>query len=183
MLAGGVRRGQTSRMSGEMRKFHVFWVALLLVGQMFVTATTARAATPGPLDPSPYCRPYANTPVAAGYWAAGGGHYSADFNGTLGVTCNGPVYKVVIYPVWHASSSPFVAGVGITSGSGKTCAGSCTTTMWHYRNSLFGGYHYTFTDQMQITGYWQRYSTSTKSSISVMGASRTGSAYKPPGVC
>jgi hypothetical protein len=137
-----------------------------------------------PYDPSPYCRPHADAPYATGYYANGiKGKYDLYTRGDVGVSCNGSAYKVYIVAVFHAHTSPALSSDGISSGSSASCSGSCDAHVNHSRIGLSCNTPYAYEDYVQITGYWQRYSTSAKVNISLDGPVTKGSSYFPKPVC
>jgi hypothetical protein len=150
-------------------------VASLLLGLVFVSSP----ASARPMDPSPYCRPYASVPYADGERAAGGGHYTLSVEGVGGLSCNGPA-TITLTAVLHYTTNPCQGGCGAKTGPTVHCSSSCETTV-PFTRTLFCGYHYTFSDYVQLTGHWSHGSASAN--VSFVGRRSSGSSYDPPGVC
>jgi hypothetical protein len=79
--------------------------------------------------------------------------------------------------ILHYTSNPCEGGCGAQTGPTFHCTGSCDAYATHNRN-LFCGYHYTFTDYIQLTGTWSHNGVTGK--ISFNGSKSSGSSYKPP---
>jgi hypothetical protein len=95
------------------------------------------------------------------------------------LTCNGPIYKGVIYAIDHYTTDP--GPNGAVSGSGVTCHDSCSAHVY-YTRTLNCYEEYDYTDTPQITGWWKKTSANGKENVSAMGPAAGGSAFYPP-VC
>lgn len=168
-----IRLVEVVRHAAELRTPKRLLVLLGAVLSLLLPAGTAMAAV-HPYDPSPYCRPYASMPYALGYKAAGAGHYTAEFEADAGLNCNGPA-TVHLTTIFHWQTN----GVsGAQSGPSTYCSGSCTASAF-YTRTLSCNVVYNFADFTQLTGTWSGGGTSGNASAT--SATRTGSAYNPPG--
>jgi hypothetical protein len=108
----------------------------------------------------------------------GNGTYDVVSSVTVGLTCNGSIYKGQITALFHYVTSPASigsAGSGIVTGNSVSCSGSCSASA-RFRRTLYCVSPYTFSDAGQITGFWQETSSSAKVNISVLANPTPGGA-------
>jgi hypothetical protein len=160
-----------------MRK--LWTVITLLASVLLLVALASSQASARSLDPSPYCRPYASAPYATGEARAGGGHYTLSIEGVGGLSCNGPA-TIALTAVLHYTTNPCQGGCGAKTGPTVHCSASCEASV-PYTRTLFCGYHYAFSDYVQLTGTWNH--NGVMGNVSFNGYKSSGSSYNPPGVC
>jgi hypothetical protein len=150
-------------------------MALVTFGQ------AANAAGSTPLDPSPYCRPYAGTPYDDGQARAGSQAFTFDVEAAGGMTCNGSAHVVKVTVVLHYSTTNG-GGTGAVTGSTHQCGGSCEGTA-HKVRTLYCGVVYQGNDYAVVNYTWQKTSSSTVISGSLEGGHAGLSIYNPAPWC
>ncbi len=173
----------TSNVHGRLRRVGALVVVVLAA--LFGLAAPAVASTTQPFDPSPYCRPVVDLPYTSGPVADGIGFYQFTATVIVHLNCNGSVYNESITAILHYQTKED----GVTyednaaSGASHSCSGSCTASAQHVRVKLHCGEVYNYNDYGQITGFWQKTSTSSRTNISVTGAHTIGSSFEPVPPC
>ncbi|MFF2143592.1 hypothetical protein [Kitasatospora sp. NPDC058190] len=131
-------------------------------------------------DPSPYCRPVVNKPLPTSPKSFGNDTWGFTASVQASLSCNGPIYAGSITAVLHYSTSPAAIGAaasGAQAGSGTSCGGGSCTDTAYYSRTLECHRVYEFDDHGQVTGFWQRTSSSPRETISILGEHSTGNAY------
>jgi len=150
-----------------------FMVLCLVLG----VAIRPELASAAPTDPSPYCRPTVGTPyIVSGPTYIGNEQYSFSVRVEVHLSCNGSIVSGAIYALDHYSTTGSASG--LVSGAGATCRGSCNAYV-DFRRTLVCLAEYTYSHEGQITGYWQRTSSSGKVTVSEFGPLAGGSSFYP----
>jgi hypothetical protein len=161
--------------------------AICAVGMVVLgTATPALAKKPLPYPPLPWCSPWVGQPFAYPPTSDVPGvsyDFFSEVDGSL--DCAGAIYDSSVTVIFHYATYEFGSQIasGAVSGAGHECMTSCSATGYYDRTGLFCASEYNFQDYGQITGWWQRTSSTSRVSFSLDGKTTYGSAYNPPGPC
>ncbi len=150
-------------------------VAAVVASGLIAGASSASA------DPSPYCRPSVGTPyVSAGPTYQGNNHYTFTVTVYVSMNCNGSIYSSSVTPLLHYTLDG--GADHIVTGSSKTCTSSCEASAHITETFLCTDYNY-MSFYGAITGWWKRYSSSSKATLYGTGATYNDAWFDGNGAC